>query len=1374
MAGQGYTQFANGTLNEVIAGLNNFGVINVTGAANLAGTLDIMLQGGYDPSNGSQFKFLNFTPGMLTGSFTTVDGTTFNSGTQMFVLNYNPALGFVELTAEPTSSNATYWLGGTGNWSTNAMWSMGTPTASQDATIYSGLANDLVTLDSGTEFAKSLTLGGVPNGFTSELTDGGTAQNLTITNFLSVGQQGTLLLTGGSTVTAGADSTNAGLIDLENASTLTINGNLANSGTIQTGASAGGGNNLTVSGNFSNSGSFSLNANLDLANVGSITNTGSVYLGYGTQLNLSNQPGGVTDVGAGSSWQIYGSFTENSTNFGFENLSSIEGTIDLENQQSSTINPGGSGGTLTIASTGAFDIGNGTSLTITGNVDNSGELHTGRFNVGGNTLTITGNLINEAPGSFTLWNGIPPDGTGDVANIGGTFTNAGATDVEGGSTLNVTGDVTNTGSIYTDFHGNGGGNSINIGGTLNNSGTFQLLGPTDTATIGSLTNNGGGFVDVEGGSTLSITGDVTNSGAGANGIYTSFNGTGGNTIDIGGTLTNTGRVGIESTGDMLTVTGAVTNNSGGLIAFTGGSNGTFESGLTNNAGAQVDLENASKLTIDGDVNNGGTLSLSGFGGTGGNTLNISGMLTNGGTFLLNGPGDMATIGNGMVNTGTVTMRSGETLQINGNVTNAGTIETNINGGNNTISISGTLTNNGEFELLHAGDVASIGSVVNSGTVDLYSAPGNVMFTVAGNFANSGLFFIENGVVASVGTLNNTGTVGVLPTSTLNLTSQPNGITDIVAGSTFNIGGTFTAGPSNAFYLLTSVEGNLYLYNQQTTSVTPTGGLLTIAAGGSVTADSPYGGQTVLQINGDLANAGTVDLERGSSVQIVGNFDNTGTLITNTYGLGGHNTITLIGMLTNGGTFQLNGPADMATVGNGLTNNAGGTIDLENGSTLSITGDASNSGFLFTSFHGGSGGNTLTITGTLTNQGSGGQFALFGPGDMAIIGSLVNSNLVDAENGSTLEIEGNVNNSGTLETDFNGLGGGNTLTIAGNLTNDGDFVLHGFGDKATIGGNLTNTDNIYLWGSGSMATIDGGLTNSAFADVENGSTLKVNGAVTNSGILATDYYGFGGGNTITIGGMLTNSGTFQLNGLGDMANIGNGMTNSGTVDLENGSTLTIDGAVTNSGTIETSAGNNTITLNGLLTNTPTGIITLNGSMDMLQALAGIVNSGTINVNNSSTIDPPFFNNLGTLNIDSTSTFIVGTGHASGPGYIQLANGTLGEMISSSAFGVINVNGSALLNGTLDVLLQGGYDPSVGSSYKFLLSNANGINGVFSNIENDIFNGGTEKWGVIYDSADGYVELLAESNGTPVPEPGTLLVLIPALFGAGFVLRRQLFR
>lgn len=56
-------------------------------------------------------------------------------------------------------------------------------------------------------------------------------------------------------------------------------------------------------------------------------------------------------------------------------------------------------------------------------------------------------------------------------------------------------------------------------------------------------------------------------------------------------------------------------------------------------------------------------------------------------------------------------------------------------------------------------------------------------------------------------------------------------------------------------------------------------------------------------------------------------------------------------------------------------------------------------------------------------------------------------------------------------------------------------------------------------------------------------------------------------------------------------------------------------------------------------------------------------------------------------------------------------------------------------------------------------------MFANIQNDFFNGGSEQWLVTYDNADGYVELTAEA-ARQVPEPATLLVLIPGLLGMGY--------
>ncbi len=376
-------------------------------------------------------------------------------------------------------------------------------------------------------------------------------------------------------------------------------------------------------------------------------------------------------------------------------------------------------------------------------------------------------------------------------------------------------------------------------------------------------------------------------------------------------------------------------------------------------------------------------------------------------------------------------------------------------------------------------------------------------------------------------------------------------------------------------------------------------------------------------------------------------------------------------------------------------------------------------------------------------------------------------------GTTVGIKGDVLNNGNLATGVPSNGGGgnnNTLNIAGMLTNSGAFGLYGTFDMATIGG---------------------GLVNSGFVDLENRSTLIVNGAVNNSGTLALDYNVFRSGNTLNITGSLTNSGTFEL--LGPQA-FGGGapfatatvlsLTNSagGIVGVENGSTLTVNGPVDNSGTLAIIGGPfnrvSLLTVQGLLTNEATGQISLGSASafgGVLQALGGLTNNGQINVLYSS-VGAPFLNNGGTISVngipDFLSKFVVGTGNPAGSGYIQLANGTLGEMISAqNSFGVINVNGSALLNGTLDILLQGGFNPRVGSIFQFLFANPGQISGTFASIENDFFNNGTEQWLVTYDNADGVVELTAEQAG-PIAEPATLLVLIPGLLGAGYGLRRKL--
>ncbi len=274
------------------------------------------------------------------------------------------------------------------------------------------------------------------------------------------------------------------------------------------------------------------------------------------------------------------------------------------------------------------------------------------------------------------------------------------------------------------------------------------------------------------------------------------------------------------------------------MALTLGS--TVSAGADSTNAGSIYLNNGSSLMVNGSLDNSGQL-YTGFEGNGGNTLTITGTLTNqaGGAvdsrLSESGSGDMATLG-GLANSGTVNVDHGSTLQINGAVTNSGTLSTGNYLGGNTLTITGGLTNSGTFGLEGSGDMASMQTLVN------------------------------------------TGTVGVVTGASLNLTNQPGGITDVVAGSVFSIAGSFTAGANSAFANLTSIEGEVTLYGQND-AITPNGGTLTLASSGTLFADN------------------------GSTVTIQGAVNNSGTLYTGFEASGG-NTLTITGTLTNQAGGQL--------------------------------------------------------------------------------------------------------------------------------------------------------------------------------------------------------------------------------------------------------------------------------------------------------------------------------------------------------------------------------------------------------------------------------------------------------------------------------------
>ena len=226
----------------------------------------------------------------------------------------------------------------------------------------------------------------------------------------------------------------------------------------------------------------------------------------------------------------------------------------------------------------------------------------------------------------------------------------------------------------------------------------------------------------------------------------------------------------------------------------------------------------------------------------------------------------------------------------------------------------------------------------------------------------------------------------------------------------------------------------------------------------------------LTANHELANDGSMYLTGGGSLEVLGNASNSGTLSLGTSGFGGNGKAYIHGDLNNqyDGLVHLDSGSQLEV--NGTLNNYG-SVELDRSSL--IAGDISNFGTI-QALASELGGSSLTITGGLFNGGSG-SFLLNGGHDTVTIGSggIYNSGMIDLENASTLTVNRDVYSENLFFTGFKGQGG-NVLNITGTLNND-------------MGGNL------FLQGPSHNATI-GSIQNQGIIDLENGSTLRVNGDV----------------------------------------------------------------------------------------------------------------------------------------------------------------------------------------------------------------------------------------------------------------------------------------
>lgn len=1026
--------------------------------------------------------------------------------------------------------------------------------------------------------------------------------------------------------------------------------------------------------NIINAGTLNNNASLtvetSLQNSSSINNSSSIVT-----TEITNQSG-ASITGVSGSIEISnggtndGSITQNIVNVTAGTLTN-SGTISAE-----TFNNSGQ-----LTGTGKLIAAGGSNSTtieqdtieITGNYTNNGTMTANKeFTNASSDITGNGSLIiKDSTGNSSNGGSISQA----IVNISGNkFTNTGS--ITASQEFTNSADITGTGSISANQGGTNTGsitqNEVTTGGTFNN-GDGTTAG---TITTDKLTNNG--TFNNNSGSSIISDEIINNDKFINNGSIGSSPDKG--TIDNKGTFTNNGSIiastitnetgkefinnsGNEITADSFTNQGSVTNN------------GTINAGSLNNSSSITG--NTGSLTISNGGTNSGTISQNIVSVTGGTLNNENSITANefNNSATISGSGSLtATTGN---NSGNITL---DNVTIKGDYTNTGTITSNDN-----------FTNSGNI----SGDSGKL--IVNNG-----SNSGSISqdtLETSGTFENTGSIIAN---ITNGGTFTNNGTIGTNQNKAeiTNNGTFTNNNSVIASAITNNADKTFT----NAGNVVTDTITNNGTFDGK--------GSITIGGGentGTIT-------QNNITINGNFANNGdmTANNSFSSSADITGggnlninNGNNTGNIT--------QGEITVDGKLTNTG-----GSISAGSIANN------GTISLENGSSLEISGSDG------------------TLGGIIDAIGTGNNLAA---GNNNVTGTI---NIGNSSTDSDLTLEsGNVVADAVVNITQNGefkLEGGET-TLNSNDTWAGKVSLNGgkLTTNVTQNGILDADTGELTVGSGSLTIGQGSsIAGDVTTEIANGTTLNVNngGEVKlNSGDNWNGTVSLNGGKLDVSG--LTANGTLHGNsgdliaGTGNL-NIGTGsyienevaiqtsgninITGDGIVGIDNNDTLASSSVISlkDNGTlnygntqnpsfkIEAESGNLNLLENSNMTidgsssiadavaldiqkNATLTLASAEINLDKADKWNGIIDNqgGTINTDNvtQSSSTAALIQNAGTTNIDNTSNITLGEKSEISGGDINITNNSVLNTVNAHITGgnmTIDENSAFVVkNGTFEL-------------------------------------------------------------------------------------------
>ena len=876
---------------------------------------------------------------------------------------------------------------------------------------------------------------------------------------------------GGGTSTLGELS--AVNLEVDGGTTLLTGSQVAVSGTFyQTSGTVAiaAGSTLAVAGatQFGPFGTGQINGPGTLSTAGTTTIAENILLGGGLDWSNSgtvNEDGNITASGAATLTNLAGASFNLTTDF--LTIANNGGSLSFINQgtlaKTGTV-AGTSRLSVAVTDTGTITSDSGTlefdgGGTFSGVIDGAGTV---AFGGGTSTLGELSAVNLEVDGGTTLL-------TGSQVAVSGTFyQTSGTVAIAAGSTLAVAG--------ATQF-GPFGTGQINGPGTLSTAGTTTIAenillgGGLDWSNSGTV--NDGSNISANGAATL------TNLAGASFKLTTDFltiaNNGGSLSFINQGTLAKTGTVaGTSRLSVAVTDTGTITSDSGTLEFDGGGSfSGSIDGTGKVNFGGGTSTVDAALTATDAFDQTGGAIAISQNA-----VLTLAGAAQFGpfGSGEVDGPGTLST-------TGTTTVEESLTLGGGLNWTNGGVVNdaSNISAGDASGG-SATLTNLAGASFNLTGDFLTIA---------------NASYSDGTGSHTGNLSFVNQGILAKTGGAG-TSHIDTAVTDTGTITAD-SGTLEFDGGGSFS--GAITGAGNVAF------------------------------GGGTSTLGGPGGLSAVnLEVDGGTA------LVIGSDVAVSGTFYQT----NGTVSVASGDTLAVSGAAQFGpfGAGQINGPGTLSTKGTTTIDEAltlGGGLNWTNSGTVNddgsiSAGDGSGGSATLANLAGASfnlTGDFLTIanasysdstgshTGSLSLVNQGTLAKTGGTGTSTIAVGLDNSGTVDVQQG-TLVLSGAVNNTGTIETDANGV-----LDATDGITGNGSLIV-GYGGKIELKG--ATSQSVFFTGPGTLQLDSPADFSGSIAGLTTGDQITFGGATVTGATL--------NGSTLTV--EFTGGGTVALNVTGQLS------------------------------------------------------------------------------------------------------------------------------------------------------------------------------------------------------------------------------------------------